>query len=358
VVHDYLTQHGGAERVVLSMLRALPGAGLYTALYEPASTYAEFSEIDVRTLPIDHVGTLRRHHRLAFPLLAPSFSRLRLSEDVVMCSSSGWAHGAHATGRKIVYCHSPAKWLHQPRRYFANSRGAGRAVAAAMRPLLMGWDLRSAASADRYLANSTMTARLLRELYGLEAEVLFAPHCIDPTGPQCPVEDLQPGFFLCVSRLMPYKHVDEVIAAFRQLPSDQLVIVGTGPCEAELREQSGSNVVFQGTVDDPTLRWLYSNSRALVSASQEDFGLTSLEAAAFGRPAAVLRWGGFLDNVVEGRTGLFFDNPERDEIRDCIRRLLKQSWDTEFIIRHAGRFSEASFSARLRDVVTEELLRA
>jgi glycosyltransferase involved in cell wall biosynthesis len=157
---------------------------------------------------------------------------------------------------------------------------------------------------------------------------------------------------------MPYKHVDEVIAAFRQLPSDQLVIVGTGPCEAELREQSGSNVVFQGTVDDATLRWLYSNSRALVSASQEDFGLTSLEAAAFGRPAAVLRWGGFLDNVVEGRTGLFFDNPERDEIRDCIRRLLKQSWDTEFIIRHAGRFSEASFSARLRDVVTEELLRA
>ena len=117
LVHDYLTQRGGAERVVLSMTRAFPHAPLYTSLYDPRATFPEFGEIDVRTLPINRLPPLRRHHRAALPLLAPSFSSLRISADVVICSSSGWAHGARVEGRKIVYCHTPARWLYQSDRY-------------------------------------------------------------------------------------------------------------------------------------------------------------------------------------------------------------------------------------------------
>jgi glycosyltransferase involved in cell wall biosynthesis len=357
VVHDYITQFGGAERVVLSILRALPGAPLYTSLFEPTCTYSTFTEVDVRTLPLDNVRTLRRNHRLAFPLLAPSFSRLRVPEDVVICSSSGWAHGVKATGRKIVYCHSPAKWLHEPRRYFADGRGPGRALAAVARPLLMRWDRRAVATAHRYLANSTATARLMRAVYGVDAEVLPAPHSLDPAGPQRPLEGVEPGFYLCVSRLMPYKHVDEVVEAFRGLPHERLVVVGSGPQAAALRQRGTGNVTFRGAVDDATLAWLYQNCRALIAASHEDFGLTPLEAAAFGRPAAVLRWGGFLDTVVEGRTGLFFDHPRADQIRDCVRLLSECRWDRDAIVGHAEEFSEARFSARLHEVVAEELAR-
>ena len=116
IAHDYLTQRGGAERVVLAMLRAFPGATVHTLLYDPEGTFPEFREAHVVTSPLNRLGPLRRDHRLALPLLAPSFSRLEIAADVVVCSSSGWSHGARVEGRKVVYCHTPARWLYQPDR--------------------------------------------------------------------------------------------------------------------------------------------------------------------------------------------------------------------------------------------------
>src|SRR5436189_353008 len=116
LVHDYLTQRGGAERVVLSLTRAFPDAPLYTSLYDPAGTFREFADVDVRPLALNAIATLRQRHRLALPLLAAAFSRLEVPADVVVCSSSGWAHGAQVEGRKVVYCHTPARWLYQPDR--------------------------------------------------------------------------------------------------------------------------------------------------------------------------------------------------------------------------------------------------
>ena len=113
----------------LSLTRAFPGAPVYTSLYDPDGTFPEFAEVDVRTLPINRLAPLRRYHRLALPLLAPSFSRLKVKADVVICSSSGWAHGARVEGRKIVYCHTPARWLYQSDRYL-RGRAARAAVAS------------------------------------------------------------------------------------------------------------------------------------------------------------------------------------------------------------------------------------
>src|SRR5436190_19462163 len=115
LVHDYLTQRGGAERVVLAMMSAFPRAPLYTSLYEPETTYPDFRKADVRPLRINRIGLLRRNHRLALPLLAPAFSSLRVEADIVLCSTSGWAHGVHTGGKPVVYCHAPARWLSQPR---------------------------------------------------------------------------------------------------------------------------------------------------------------------------------------------------------------------------------------------------
>src|SRR4051794_5927491 len=93
IAHDYLTQRGGAERVVLSLARAFPGAPIYTSVYEPDTTFPEFAHLDVRTTPLNRLQPLRRRHRLALPMLAPAFSNVHVDADVVVCSSSGWAHG-------------------------------------------------------------------------------------------------------------------------------------------------------------------------------------------------------------------------------------------------------------------------
>ena len=354
LVHDYLTQRGGAERVVLSMLRAFPDAPLYTSLYDPARTFPEFRGADVRPSPLDRIPPLRRRHRLAFPLLAPTFSHLDVPGDVVLASSSGWAHGARVAGRKIVYCHAPARWLYQPDRYLRGRRGAGSAALGVLSRRLIRWDRAAAASADRYLANSTEVARRIRELYGLEAEVVPPPPALVADGPARPVDGVEPGFVLCVSRLLPYKNVDAVVRAFERLPGERLVVVGSGPEARRLAAEAPPNVRFLSELADDELRWLYGACAAHVSASYEDFGLTPLEAASFGRPSAVLRFGGFLDTVVEGVTGTFFDEPKPEPIRAAVVELLHTSWDDAALRGHADRFSEPRFVERLRSIVADE----
>jgi glycosyltransferase involved in cell wall biosynthesis len=355
LVHDYLTQRGGAERVVLTLARAFPGAPLYTSFYDPDATFPEFAELDVRTLPLNRVAPLRRRHRAALPLLAPSFSRLRVEADVLFCSSSGWAHASRARGRKVVYCHTSARWLYQTSRYLAESGVVARTGLALARRPLERWDRKAALSADRYLANSTWVAREIERIYGVDAEILYPPVMIEPAGPQEAVSGIDPGYVLCVARLLPYKNLGAIVSAFDRLPSERLVVVGRGPDEARLHMLAGPNVRFAGTVADAELRWLYANARGLVTAAYEDFGLTPLEAAAFGKPVAALRFGGYLDTVREGETGLFFDLPDPRRIAAAAQQLLDESWSAGDLREHAAAFSEQRFVERIREIAREEL---
>ena len=287
-------------------------------------------------------------------MLAPAFSRLEIAADVVVCSSSGWAHGARVEGRKVVYCHTPARWLYQPDRYLRGRPAPLRLVARGLRSPLLRWDRAAAASADRYLANSSVVAKRIRLAYGIEAEVVPPPPAITPDGEAEAVPGVEPGFVLAVSRLLPYKNLDTVVRAFAELPAERLVLVGRGPLEQRLRQLDGANVTLVGGVSDAQLRWLYSSSVGLVAASHEDFGLTPLEAASFGKPAAVLRWGGFLDTVDERRTGLFFDRPTPAEVAEVVRAMRATDWDAEAIRAHAALFSEARFIERVRGIVRDE----
>jgi glycosyltransferase involved in cell wall biosynthesis len=354
LVHDYLTQRGGAERTVLSMLRAFPGAPLYTSLYLPAATFPEFATADVRTLPLNRIGLFRRYHRLAFPLYAPAFSALRVEADVAVCSTSGWAHGVRTTGRKIVYCHVPARWLYEPDRYLGTRRVARHAVLAAMRPLLVRWDRGAARSADRFLTVSTVVRDRIRAEYGIEATVLPPPLTVDTQGEQEAMA-AEPGFFLAPSRLVPLKNVATVIEAFRSLPDERLVIAGAGPERKRLETGAPRNVLFAGEASDSQMRWLCANCEAVVAASYESFGLTALEGNAFGKPALVLRGGGFLDTIVEGESGLFFDEPEAHAIARAVEEFRNMTWSAELAARNAARFDEQSFVRGLRGIVGDVL---
>ncbi len=351
IVHDYLTQRGGAERVVVAMLKAFPGATVYTSLYHASGTFEDFRRVEVRRSLLDRVALFRHRYRLALPLLAPAFSRLRVDADVALCSSSGWAHGATARGRKVVYCHTPARWLYQTDRYLGERGGAARLALGVLRGPLRRWDRRAAGTADCYLANSTVVRDRIRAIYAIEAELLPPPPALGPEGPVRPVNGLEPGFFLCVSRLLPYKNVDAVLAAFTRLPSERLVVVGTGPEADRLRRVVPANVVLVGRVEDEELRWLYAHCAAVVAASYEDFGLTPLEAAAFGKPSAALRWGGFVDTIVDRETGIFFDEPEPTSIADAVQACLRENWSVGTLERQAAAFSERRFVDRLREVV-------
>lgn len=363
LAHDYITQRGGAERVALSLSRAFPAAPLHTTLYEPETTFREFADVDVRTMPINRWGVLRAHHRLALPFLAGAVSRYPVEAEVLVASSSGWAHGIPTTGRKIVYCHAPARWLYQTDRYTGAQHAPSmrsRMMTAAtdiLGPRLRAWDQDAAHSADRYLVNSTVVRRAVHEVYGIEAEVLPPPPAnLTGDGLVDPLPGVDQPFLLCVARLLPYKNVDLVIEAVATVPGIRLVVVGDGPERARLEALAArvGGTVLAGRVSDARLRWLYENCIGLVAASYEDFGLSPLEAATFGKPTVALHDGGYLDTVVEGRTGTFFERADAGEIAAAVETLARSAWDADELRRHAEGFSEERFIGRIREVVAEE----
>lgn len=356
IAHDYLTQRGGAERVVLTMLKAFPDATLYTTLYNPETTYPEFADARIVTSPLDRLDAFRRHHRTTLPLLPWAASRIRIDADLTLVSSSGWAHGFNITGRRLVYCYSPARWLYQTPDYVHRKYSLENAAVAVLRPGLVRWDRSSARKADRYLAISRVVRDRIAATYGIDSTVLAAPHSMDPQGPVEPVAELSdwgPGYHLLVSRLLPYKNVEKAVAAYAGLPAHRLVIVGHGPLIGPIAASLPPNIRLLSHLSDSQLRGIYAGCGLLLAPSVEDFGLTPLEAGSFGKPVAALRYGGYLDTVVEGVTGLFFDDAGPAAIRRTVLDACDEAWDPEKIKENAGLFTESRFIDALHTAVRE-----
>lgn len=348
LAHDYITQRGGAERVALAMTRSFPGAALHTSVYAPPQSFPDFADVDLRTSRLQSVPVVRRDPRLAMPMLASVWDGIHIKAvDAVVVSSSGWAHAVRTDPgtAKVVYCHNPARWLYQPEDYFTDP--LQRAAFAPLRRSLIRWDQRAARTADVYLANSTVVARRIESVYERPAQVLHPPIGIDAEGEQRPVEGVEPGYWLTVARGRAYKNVDAVLEGVTAVPGERVVVVGSPP-----PGQGGDpRVRWLGVVSDAELRWLYANARALISVSREDFGLTPLEANAFGTPVAVLRAGGFLDSTADGVSGAWVEAPTADAVARTVAGF--PAFDAGAVREHAAGFSEASFSRRLRAVVDD-----
>jgi len=350
VAADYLTVRGGAERVAVAMLDAFPRARVLTALYEPDATYPEFGTRHIETLWPNRFASLRRDVRRAFPLLASTWSHTNLDADVTFASSAGWAHGVRSSGRKIVYCHNPARWLYQKDDYFAGVPATLRHLAASLDLPLRRWDQRAARSADYYLVNSSSVRRRVEQTYGIDAEILHPPVTIDPNGQQDPMVGVEPGFLLTVSRPRGYKNTALLAEAVTRMTRHRLVVVGKLP---EGHMVDAGRVLCVSDISDSELRWLYANASALLAASIEDFGLTPIEANSFGTPVVALRSGGYLDSVVEGVNGVFFDRNDVHSIAGAIDELTTAALDPIAIAEHADNFSLQRFTARLHELAAE-----
>lgn len=355
IVHDYLTQMGGAERLVLTMCKAFPEAPVYTSVYEPLRTFPEFRQIDVRPMPwLNSLSMLRKNHRIGLPIYGPAFRRLTVEADLTLCSSSGWAHLVNTSGTKVVYCYTPARWLYQSATYTSQLSPAVRVGMRLLAPALCRADRVGARTADLYITSSTAVQRRIYDVYGRKSRVIAPPPAVSVEGPRQPLK-MEPGYLLTVSRLLPYKNVELVIAAAARA-GRRLVVVGAGPDRARLERVAGAHCQFLGSVSDSVLRWLYENCAAVVAMSYEDYGLVPVEANSFGRPVVALRWGGFLDTVVDEKTGIFCEELTIESLVAALSRCAHHGWDTAVLQDHAERFSEAAFVSALRSTLLQDLL--
>lgn len=349
IAHDYLTQRGGAERVVLDLLRAFPGSRLVTSVWHRGQTFPEFEQYDVQTLWPDKVPLFRADPRRAFPFLARAWEKHLISDaDVVVCSSSGWAHRVGTSAPKVVYCHNPARWFYQPDDYLQALPPWARDQFARLTRSLRESDARAAHSASAYLVNSRVVAARVESAYGIRAQIVPPPRGVDPLGEQEPVPGVEPGFLLTVGRSRGYKNTEVVIAAICDLPGERLVCVGE-------RAESDASTTYLTDLSDAQMRWLYANAFALVAVANEDFGLTPVEAQAFGIPTVALRAGGYLDSTLEGVTGVYVDTATPADVAAGVRAARSTGWDAEAIRRAGDRYAPETFRNRVSDVVDQVL---
>ena len=348
LAHDYLDQYGGGERTIAAMAERYPAAPLYTSVYD-RDRMRELGFPDLAQ-PIvvsfmQHLPLRRQLPRYYLSVLYPiAFRSFDLRAYDVVLSCSTFAAKAVAVGPRTVhvcYCNTPPRFL-----WGFDSDTAARAMPSYERPLaqlaklvLRPIDHRTAQRVNLFVANSRNIADRVRAAYGREAHVVHPP--VD-TARFAALPSRDDGFLLIVSRLNAYKRIDYVVNACNAR-GVSLVVAGTGPWEQRLRAGAGPTVRILGAVSDAEVDRLMSTCTAFVLPGEEDFGIAAVEAMAAGKPVLALRRGGALETVVDGVTGVLYDDPTSESFLRAMDALTSARWDADAARERARRFDKSSF---------------
>lgn len=354
LVHDWLTNMAGAERVLLEIKRIYPEAPIYTSVFDPKGA-REFAHFDIRTSYLNSWPLLKSKRELLIPYAPLAFESFDLSAfDVVISSTTFPAKGiiTKPDTIHICYCNTPSRYLWEPRiDPRANSGfllGLRKKVAHKNRI----WDLMAADRVDHFIANSHYVARRIKKYYGRDSVVVYPP---------VNVEKFEPGkkenikdYFLFVSRLVGYKRCDLVIDAFNKLKLP-LKIIGRGPEKNALKNKANSNIEFLGYLNDEEIKKYYQEAKAFVFAAEEDFGIVPLEAMSCGRPVIAYGVGGAAETVKPGVTGEFFDKQTPEALITAVENFDPDKYDPIAIRKHAEQFSTEVFKKEFKSAVEKIL---
>lgn len=358
VVHDWLVDGGGAERVTRE-LADLFQADLF-ALVDLLPSAERTQLLDgrvARTTWVQHLPFARRHFRWYLPLFPKAIRSLDLSAyDLVISSSYAVAKGVRirAGQKHICYLHTPMRYAWVDPEGYLRDHGVTGLRARFVRWQLdrfKRWDLATNSSVHRFVANGEEVAARVRKYYGRDADKVLPP--VDGT-----VFTLSKGprhGYLSVSRLVQYKRVDMIIRAFNQLPDLPLTVVGEGPDEARLKRMAAPHIRFTGRVRDVELAKLYRSSQALVCAAREDLGITPLEAQACGTPVIALRNGGYLHTVDTQHGGKFFETCDADPIVAAVlgHEVASNDLAPHLLRAHASMAFRERFRERMQAIAQE-----
>jgi glycosyltransferase involved in cell wall biosynthesis len=353
LVHDFLLDLRGGERVFLALCDLFPDADIFTAVYDPAGTEGRFEQRRVHTSFLQKLHPDAKSFRRLLPLYPYAMEALDLSGyDLVVSSSSAWAHGVLPSedAVHVCYCHNPFRYAWNARE--ATLRARGPVVRAALGVVLQRWrqwDWIAAQRVDRYVANSETTRRRIARYFTRDADVVYPPVEIERFAPAA-VGD----HYAVLSELMPHKRIDLAVRAFNRLRKP-LIVIGDGPDARRLQRLAGPTVGFTGRVPDAEVARLLATSRALVVTATEEFGIAAVEAQAAGRPVVALAEGGVTESVLEGTTGVFYDEATPDALAEAVAGFDPLSVDPAACVANAQRFSGAAFAQEIRANVEQAL---
>ncbi|MDW8105378.1 MAG: glycosyltransferase [Armatimonadota bacterium] len=356
VVHDYLNQRGGAEKVLNALLKLLPAATVYTSVVQRAVQAECVPEsVPVRSSFLQRLPLAVSQTRLYLPLLPLAFERMSLrGSDLVLSISSAFAKGVRvpADVPHLCYCQTPMRFAWNLDGYLRYER-VSLCTRAAVRWLMTRfrqWDVETASRVTEFVAISCTVQERIRRFYGRDARVIYPP--VD-TAQYHPAPAQEKGdYYLVLSRLLPYKRIDVAVEACNRLRLP-LVVAGEGRDAPRLSQLAGPTVQMVGRVSDQEARRLLARARALILVAEEDFGLTPVEAMASGTPVIAYRAGGATESVVEGATGMFFDKQEPETLIEALRRFDPSGYDPQRCVERAKRFDLHRFYDEWRQVLQQ-----
>lgn len=361
LVHEWLVFYAGGERVFES----------FTNIWKDADVYALVDFLNdeqrkiilkgkhARTTFIQKLPFAERKFRSYLPLFPLAIESLNFSKyDVIISSSHAVTKGVRKKPNQlhISYCHSPMRYIwDEAETYFEAAKlnsGIKKIIATAILNYLRKWDLKTAQRPDFLIANSKYIAEKLKRIYNRESTVIYPPVDVDKF--EC-VENKDDYYFVA-SRLVPYKRIDLIVEAFAQMPDKRLVIAGTGPELNKLKSNFLVNVEFIGYQDEKSLKELMQKAKAFVFTAEEDFGIVVVEAMACGTPVIALNKGGTAETVIDGKTGILFDNQIVEDIKNAVRKFesIQETFNHKEISEYTKKFSRKIFEEKIKQYVDEK----
>jgi len=355
LVHDYLNQPGGAEKVVEVFAEMFPGAPVYTSVYDPDRMPEVWRTLDVRTSFMQRISPRLGIAKTLLPLYPAAFELFDFrGYDLVLSSTTAFAKGIITRPETchVCYCNNPTRFLWMYHEYFEHERlhGPLKGMLPWIVQPLRAWDFLAAQRVDFFIAGSHNARRRIAKYYRRESDVIQSPIDAGFFAPSGTVQD----YFLVASRLLPYKRIDLAVEACNRLGLP-LRIAGDGSDRSRLERLAGPTVRFLGRVSDEEVRAQMASCRALIFPGEEDFGLAPLEAQACGRPVIAYYGGGALETVKEGVTGMLFRQPTAESLAQALRDF-RDTFDPGTIRAHAMHFDKATFKQRLYEVLAGRYL--
>lgn len=352
LVHDYLNQYGGAERVLETFMELFPDAPIYTLLHDPEKTLHKFKSRIAKTSFLDF-PLVRRRHRPFIPLMPIATELLRISNeyDVILSSSASFAKGVrHGEALHICYCHTPIRYAWEPEYLDAILPNSSKKLRAPLLWLLRWWDKKAAQKPHLMIANSEFIANKIKQYYNRTARVIYPP--VDTKMFYPSKRPKKKTYFLAVGRMLHYKRFDLIIQAFNELGLP-LKVVGTGPELQKLKLMTYSpKIEFVPFVEEnEALRVMYAGAKALIFPQTEDFGLVAAEAIACGTPVIAYNAGGAKEIVIPKKNGLLFNAQTPEAIISAVAEFSKMKFAPKSVAKTAQRFSKEKFKAQILELL-------
>ena len=365
LVHDYLTQLGGGEKVLSAFCEMFPEAPIYTLIYDEKATAGVFKSRKIHNSFLQKVPGSKKHFRYLIPLMPLAVEQFDLSDfELVISVSHSYGKGVITKpGTKhICYCLTPTRYL------WHDAGLPFKPISSFLLTYLRAWDYQAAQRPDYFIADSENVRQRIKKYYNRESVVIYPP--VETENYESRIANQEPKFinskflipnsyFLTVGRLVPYKRFEVAIQAFSELriKNYELRIIGDGPERKKLEKLAkrlgANNVKFLGNVYEKELQKYYADCKALIFPQEEDFGIALVEVMASGRPVIAYRSGGALETVIEGETGYFFEEQTPESLAEAVKNFNEKKFNPERIRRHAEKFDKKVFKDKVSEFISK-----